>query len=144
MSARTFEAAFPGVPRQVGEARRWTVARLVGVVPDGIAADAVLCVSELATNAIRYSLSGTGGGRFRVKITVAPGAWLLVEVRDQGPAPGARHARPEDGEGGRGLALVGELTAAFGMEPGVAWFRLALPAAVPQQAADPQEAGALW
>lgn len=140
----TSERAFPGTVAQVSDARRWTVARLAGTdVPDGAAADAVLCVSELATNAIRHSLSGTGGGRFRVKIVLTPGAWLLVEVHDQGPRPEPRHAEPED-EGGRGLLIVSELAADYGQEPGVAWFRLPLPAAVPAPALSPEEAGALW
>ena len=52
--------AFPGAPVQVREARRFLSTILAGQEAAG---DAVLCLSELVTNATLHSHSGRPGGQ---------------------------------------------------------------------------------
>lgn len=101
---------FPGDAGQVREARRF----LAGVL-DGCpaAADALLCVSELVTNAVLHSRSGQPGGWFTVRATVRAGS-VRVEVADEGGPWG--HERDGDGQSGRGLLIVGELAGRWGRE----------------------------
>jgi len=100
--------AFPAVPAQVREAREFLSAIL-----DGCAAadDAVLCVSELAANAIVHSRSRAPGGQFLVRVR-RHGDDLRVEVTDQG-GPWAQPA-DTDQRGGRGLLIVDRLTRSWG------------------------------
>jgi anti-sigma regulatory factor (Ser/Thr protein kinase) len=71
---------FPARAAQVGDVRRF-LARLLGASP--LAADAVLCVSELAANAIQHSRSACPGGMFTVRVTLTATS-LRVEVIDNG------------------------------------------------------------
>ena len=72
--------AFPATPAQVREARQF----LAGIL-DGHPAtdDAVLCLSELVTNATIHSRSREPGGHFRVRAE-RHGSRVRVEVTDQG------------------------------------------------------------
>lgn len=76
--------------------------------------DVLLCVSELATNAVRHGT--TANERFLVKLAEAD-ARLRVEVHD----PSHRRPRPRqpgvDDPHGRGLLLVDSLADAWGVEP---------------------------
>ncbi len=89
------------------------------------AGDALLCVSELATNAVLRSRSGGPGGRFTVRATRQAGS-VRVEVTDDGGPWG--HERDGDGQSGRGLLIVGELASRWGREDGAGrrtvWFEL--------------------
>ena len=99
----TWRRVFPALPAQVGAARRF-LAGILGDCPQ--TADAVLCLSEIAANAVQHSRSAEPGGRFAVRVSRAPG-WLRVEVTDGGGPWAARSAR----EGhGRGLAIATALT----------------------------------
>ena len=95
--------AFPATPAQIREARQF----LTGIL-DGHPAtdDAVLCLSELATNATLHSRSREPGGHFRVRAEVH-GSRVRVEVSDQG-GPWEQTARG-DGQHGRGLLVVARL-----------------------------------
>jgi len=108
----TWSRVFPATPDQVGQARRF-LAGILGDCPG--AGDAILCLSELAANAILHSRSARPGGRFAVRVHRATG-WLRVEVTDEGGpwAPGA------GGDAhGRGLTVVRALAASFTVgEPG--------------------------
>lgn len=106
----TWARTFPAVPAQVAEARRF----LAGLLDAGPAADdAVLCLSELAANAIVHSRSREPGGSFSVRVQVG-GQRLRVEVGDQG-GPWHTPARPSaDEPSGRGLLIVGRLAARWG------------------------------
>lgn len=74
--------------------------------------DVLLCVSELATNALRYGVPAGRG--FLVRLTVPDGV-LRVEVHDSGDGrPEVRHPS-EDEEVGRGLMLVGEVADKWGV-----------------------------
>ena len=124
---------FPGRPDQVGQARRF-VARALDGCP--AADDAVLCVSELASNAIQHTRSGQGG-QFQVLVWRGRTSACVAVIDDgagHGPAP--RSPGPGDlAESGRGLPVVADLAAAWGHQelgpaglPGRAvWFQLIWP-----------------
>ncbi len=114
--------AFAGDAGEVRAARRF----LAGLLDERPAADdALLCVSELATNAVLHSRSGRPGGRFTVRVTTRAGS-VRVEVTDEG-GPWGRE-RDGDGQSGRGLLIVGELASRWGRDEGSAgrtvWFEI--------------------
>ena len=85
--------AFPATREQVREARQF----LAGVLDGGPAAgDAVLCLSEIVTNAIMHSRSGEPGGHFAVTAAIR-GDQLQVDVRDEG-GPWTQPVRGRDGQ----------------------------------------------
>lgn len=107
---RHFEAAFPGDPRTVAEARRWTREALAAAgLPDEVVCDALTCVSELATNATRHTASGRPGGRYGVVLEAAADR-VHVEVVDQGGTD-APDVHLGEGETGRGLWICATLGA---------------------------------
>jgi serine/threonine-protein kinase RsbW len=108
---RTYHRMFPGVPESVAAARRFAAAALVGCPA---AEDAVLAVSELASNAVSWSRSGELGGWFVVQLAVTPRVGAVVYVSDLGPAAG----RPAGSEGGRGLRIVAAISQAWGVARG--------------------------
>jgi anti-sigma regulatory factor (Ser/Thr protein kinase) len=95
----TWSRAFPATPCQVGQARRF-LAGLLGACP--AADDALLCLSELAANAVQHSRSARPGGQFTVRVSRRPG-WLRAEVTDAG---GPWVSRPASDRNGRGLLIV--------------------------------------
>ena len=103
---------FPADASQVGAARAFLSALLAGCPA---ADEAVLCLSELATNAIMHSRSRDPGGSFTVRAHL-DGQRLRVEVGDQGgpwQSPGRISA---DEQNGRGLLIVGQPEARWGCE----------------------------
>jgi serine/threonine-protein kinase RsbW len=105
--AITWARDFPGTPEQVGKARRF----LAAVLDNRPAADdAILCLSELASNACLHSRSRRPGGRFTVRAALNAKD-LRVEVRDGG-GPWVWPAQPD--EHGRGLLIVASLARAWG------------------------------
>jgi serine/threonine-protein kinase RsbW len=106
--SRTFPATAP----HVREARLF-LATILG--EQQFAADALLCLSELATNAILHSRSREPGGSFTVHAQL-DGQRLRVEVCDQG-GPWHSPVRARAGElNGRGLLIVGQLASRWGCE----------------------------
>lgn len=92
---------FPGEERQLSLLRQW----LSSLLPECPARDDVLCVAtELATNAVRHTVSGRGGW-FAVEIT-----WhrpvVRVAVADCGAPTGPRLVDDPAADHGRGLVLV--------------------------------------
>jgi anti-sigma regulatory factor (Ser/Thr protein kinase) len=94
---------FSGREDQVAEARRF-VSDVIGDVP--VRDEAVLLVSELSTNALVHTASGSGG-KFEVTVGLRRRS-VRVEVSDGGSASGTPAVRPPDAlsEDGRGLGLV--------------------------------------
>ena len=114
--------SFPATPEQAGEARRFLVAVLDGHRAD----DAILCLSELVTNATIHSRSQQPGGCLTVRVQRRDGH-VRVEVCDQG-GPWTETAH-EDGQAGRGLLIVDRLASTWGRsgnaETGwITWFEL--------------------
>lgn len=126
---------FPAVPGAVrgarhavhGTLREWGLDAAVGDV-------AVLLVSELVTNSMRYT-AGPIGVRLALPRSdggspaARPG--LLVEVSDPVPDPPTERTAGPDDEGGRGLQLVACSARRWGTRYGksgkTVWFELALP-----------------
>ena len=104
------EQMFPADASQVGAARAFLSAILAG---SPAAEAAVLCLSELATNAITHSRSREPGGWFTVRVQPG-GQRLRVEVIDQGGPWHPRERASTDDPTGRGLLIVTQLAARWG------------------------------
>ncbi|EKX63075.1 PAS domain S-box [Streptomyces ipomoeae 91-03] len=114
----------PREPRSVGRAREYARGQLLAWDLEPLVDTAELLVSELVTNALRY-----GEGEIRLRLLLD--RTLVCEVWDAGLVqPRRRRARDTD-EGGRGLQLVGLLSAAWGSRRTprgkTVWFELPLP-----------------
>ncbi|MEU1530784.1 SpoIIE family protein phosphatase [Streptomyces fagopyri] len=114
----------PREPRSVGRAREYARTQLTGWDLEPLVDTTELLVSELVTNALRY-----GEGEIRLRLLLD--RTLVCEVWDAGLVqPRRRRARDTD-EGGRGLQLVGLLSAAWGSRRTprgkTVWFELPLP-----------------
>ncbi|MFI8904492.1 SpoIIE family protein phosphatase [Streptomyces albidoflavus] len=125
----------PREPKSVGRARELARTQLESWGLDALVDTVELLVSELVTNALRY-----GEGEIRLRLLLD--RTLVCEVWDAGLVqPRRRRARDTD-EGGRGLQLVGLLSASWGSRRTprgkTVWFELALPDG--GEAPDPTEA----
>ncbi|MFG2644511.1 SpoIIE family protein phosphatase [Streptomyces sp. NPDC048370] len=114
----------PREPRSVGRARELARAQLNAWDLDALVDTVELLVSELVTNALRY-------GEGEIRLRLLRDRTLVCEVWDSGLVqPRRRRARDTD-EGGRGLQLVGLLSAAWGSRRTprgkTVWFELPLP-----------------
>jgi serine/threonine-protein kinase RsbW len=131
---RRSEAAYPGITAEIGAVR----AALRPLLEGGpLADDVILCVCELATNAVLHSRSGAPGGRFTVRAEIHGDEYVWVEVEDQGgtwsgkeDATSSGCARPED-QRGHGLDIVAALASDWGIDGDrtgrLAWFRIDWP-----------------
>ncbi|MER7665237.1 MULTISPECIES: SpoIIE family protein phosphatase [unclassified Streptomyces] len=114
----------PREPRSVGRARELARGQLVSWDLEALVDTVELLVSELVTNALRY-------GEGEIRLRLLRDRTLVCEVWDAGLVqPRRRRARDTD-EGGRGLQLVGLLSAAWGSRRTprgkTVWFELPLP-----------------
>lgn len=116
--------AFPGSGDQVARARLF-VGQVLGGCP--AADDAVLLTSELVTNAITHTASGTGG---KVVVTVyRADTRVRVEVRDGGSGQVPAVCMYDKAvESGYGLGLVELIARCWGYRGGqrgrIVWFML--------------------
>lgn len=96
--------------------RQWGLEELVD--------EAVLLVSELVTNSLRYAHGPIG-------VRMVRGASLLVEVSDSMSEPPQERTPDPDDEGGRGIQLLAQSARRWGTRHGpvgkTVWFELALP-----------------
>ncbi|MCP9957482.1 SpoIIE family protein phosphatase [Streptomyces sudanensis] len=114
----------PREPRSVGRARELARDQLTTWGLEPLIDTVELLVSELVTNALRY-------GEGEIRLRLLRDRTLVCEVWDTGLVqPRRRRARDTD-EGGRGLQLVGLLSAGWGSRRTprgkTVWFELALP-----------------
>ncbi|MFD9304693.1 ATP-binding protein [Streptomyces sp. NPDC060048] len=97
-------------PRTVAAARQFTRDTLHTWGRDDRDGEVLLCVSELATNALRH---GVPRGRGYLLRLLAFDGTLRIEVHDSGPGL----SRIAGGPPGRGLTIVGGLAGAWGVLP---------------------------
>jgi hypothetical protein len=121
--AQTWTREFPARPDQVGQARRFLALALEGCP---VADDAVLCLSELASNSVLHSCSRRPGGAFTVRAEARHGYYVRVEVQDEG---GPWNKRPHADGRPHGLAIVRALAVDSGTDGDAltgwtAWARL--------------------
>ena len=124
---RTHHQVFPAHADQVRHARRFLADVLAGYPA---ADDAVLCLSELASNSVIHSASRQPGGTFTVRTATHDGGGVRVEVEDQGGLWGSSSS--ENGQHGHGLHIVSQLACAWGITGDSAtgrtvWFELECP-----------------
>ncbi|GGO94179.1 histidine kinase [Wenjunlia tyrosinilytica] len=123
-SDRVAEWEVPSVPEAVAGVRAAVTGRLEGWGLDDLAFSTELILSELITNAIRYT-----GGSIRVRLLCDRA--LICEVSDtSNTSPHLRYAATMD-EGGRGLFLVAQFAERWGTRytttGKVIWAEQALP-----------------
>jgi serine/threonine-protein kinase RsbW len=103
-------ATYPGRPEHISSVRA-DLRILLNGCP--ILDDILLCVSELATNAILHSRSGLPGSRFIVRSRICPTDRCVIEVQDDG---GGWAPAPSDPGYGHGLAIVQALATEWGID----------------------------
>jgi len=107
--AAVHSRSFPARPDQVREARRF----LAGIL-DGCPAadDAILVLSELASNAVLHSESRERSGTFTVTANVCKGQYVRIEAHDDG---GRWNQCASNGDRPHGLDIIAILATASGV-----------------------------
>nr|WP_202487479.1 ATP-binding protein [Streptomyces sp. SID8354] len=123
--APSAEWSFPADPGAVRTARTMVRQVLDDWGLNGAADVAVLLVSELVTNSLRYT-----SGPIGVRMVLLGAGALLIEVSDPLPDPPRTRAAAPDDEGGRGLQLVAHSSRRWGTRQGksgkTVWFELSV------------------
>ncbi|MER7109524.1 ATP-binding protein [Streptomyces sp. NPDC000229] len=109
-----FEAFYRRERRSVPAARRFAAAALAEWGVRERAGDVLLCVSELATNALVHGVPPGRGFRLHLR-RERDGGLLRVEVHDSGGGEVWAEAPGVDAESGRGLVLVAALSDTWGV-----------------------------
>jgi anti-sigma regulatory factor (Ser/Thr protein kinase) len=104
----TVRREFANTPSSVSQARRFVMSQIAGV-PDRVAEDVAVMVSELATNCVRHTVTD-----FSVDVETT-GREIRVEVTDHGGGVPVVRSPDASEPSGRGLRLVRELSDAFGI-----------------------------
>jgi serine/threonine-protein kinase RsbW len=106
----TTGVTYPGIPAKIS-----TVRADLRTLLDGcpMTDDALICASELATNAVLRSRSRLPCGTFTVRGKISPGDYAWVEIEDNGGtwAPAA-----SDPERGHGLDIIQALADDWGID----------------------------
>ncbi|WDZ82197.1 ATP-binding SpoIIE family protein phosphatase [Micromonospora cathayae] len=127
MPSRSASMEVPAEPTAPSRVRHWMTAQLsTWRVPESIIGAAVLCTSELTTNALLHA-----GTAARVEIDLSPER-LLVSVADSGTRGTVTRAQTDTlSSRGRGLGLIEQLSDAWGTDPTVrgstVWFEILIP-----------------
>ncbi|MET8364295.1 SpoIIE family protein phosphatase [Micromonospora sp. NPDC005194] len=130
--SRSAAMEVPAEPTAPSRVRHWMTGQLTEwQVPESVIGAAVLCTSELTTNALLHA-----GTAARVEIDLSPER-LLVSVADSGTRGTVTRARTDTlSSRGRGLGLIEELSDAWGTDPSVrgstVWFEILVPPAEPR------------
>ena len=119
------EVAIPGGPAAPRAARHALSTAVGARLSTHALADALIIVSELATNAIRHGGAPTEDDELTLHAAILPGG-LRLEVSDPGPGfePGGHGPRPD---GGYGLQLLDRLATRWGVAgsaPVTVWVEL--------------------
>ena len=109
LDLRACAATYPGRPKHVRQVRADARGLLAGFPATD---EVILCLSEMATNAVLHSDSRRPGGTFTVRIENSPGAYIRFEVEDDG---GPWLAAAPDPGSGRGLDIIRALAAEWGV-----------------------------
>jgi serine phosphatase RsbU (regulator of sigma subunit)/anti-sigma regulatory factor (Ser/Thr protein kinase) len=126
--SRSAALEVPAEPTGPGRVRHWMSTLLADwQVPESVVGAAVLCTSELTTNALLHA-----GTPARVEIDLSAER-LLVSVADSGTRGAVTRAHTDAlSSRGRGLGLIEELSDAWGTDPSVrgstVWFEMLIPA----------------
>ncbi len=110
LALHTTGVTYPGTADQI-RAVRADLRTLLDGCP--MADDVLVCVSELATNAVLHSHSGLAGGVFTVRGKLSPGNYFWLEVEDDGGPWAPAIADPERGHG---LDIMRTLADGWGIE----------------------------
>jgi len=102
-------ATYPSGPEHVRQVRADARGLLAGCPATD---EVILCLSELAANAVLHSDSRRPGGTFTVRIESCPGAYIRIEVEDDG---GPWLVPSLDPGSGRGLDIIRALAAEWGV-----------------------------
>lgn len=117
-------ATFPPEWTSPAQARHFVGGVIHGACPRTVREVAVLLTSELAANAVLHARTD-----FRVRVHLDDGS-IRVEVLDDNPRAPVVAEVPVDAASGRGLALLQQLSADWGVVPcaggKVVWFEVAL------------------
>ena len=113
-------------PASATRARDVTRSHLASTCPDEIVENAALVVTELVSNVVVHALTD-----MLLVVDVVPGR-VDLRVQDSSPQQPRLQSNSLDAVGGRGLAIVDELAAAWGVEHQrgmkVVWAELDYPA----------------
>lgn len=110
LALRATGITYPGTPEKVRTARADLRSLLVGCP---MSDDVLVCVSELATNAVLHSHSRLAGGAFTVRGKIAAGNYAWIEVEDDG---GSWSPAAYDPERGHGLDIIRALADDWGID----------------------------
>ncbi|MEU1007318.1 ATP-binding protein [Streptomyces sp. NPDC005890] len=110
---RTRQAFYRRDRRSVRLAREFARETLTDWATDGRGDDVLLCVSELATNALVHGVPAGRG--FLLRLTLHDDGVVRVEVHDSGPGEVRTPETSPDAEHGRGLLLVAALADKWGV-----------------------------
>jgi len=126
--SRSATMLVPAEPTGPSRVRQWMTSRLrEWSVPESVIGAAILCTSELTTNALLHA-----GTPAQVHIDLSTQR-LLVSVADTGTRGSVTPTKADTmSSRGRGLGLIEELTDAWGTDPSVrgatVWFEILIPA----------------
>jgi anti-sigma regulatory factor (Ser/Thr protein kinase) len=112
----------------VTAARHWARDELAAVCPSAVVADAELCISELATNAVEHANTA-----YEVRLRET-GGWLHISVVDDDVGVDPYEMQPSvpspEANAGRGLLIVAALAGRYGTtregDRKVVWCALAI------------------
>jgi len=130
-TSRSATMLVPAEPTGPSRVRQWMSTRLRDwAVPESVIGAAILCTSELTTNALLHA-----GTPAQVHIDLSAER-LLVSVADTGTRGSVARARTDAlSSRGRGLGLIEELSDTWGTDPTVrgstVWFEMLIPGGPP-------------